>query len=113
MRLANSDGAMDQHRQPPNEVTLVYGVEGKTHVFTAHKLAGFSIGSASRKTAFEQAIIALGEHISLLYGCKAEYLADMTYEEFESHLSDKSRKDADVLLSNFVVAKFTEQRAHV
>lgn len=90
---------------PPSEVTLVYRELGKTHVFTAQELKGLHIGSSSLQTAFEQAIIALGEHVSRVFGCDAEYEAELSYDDFQRHLRADS---ASPLSGNFVIAKRAE-----
>lgn len=88
------------HAMPPAEVTLVYREVGKTHVFTAPDFRGFHIGSSVLKTAYEQAVIALGEHISRVYNCPASYRIERSFKEFETLL-----KKEDEFASNFVFAK--------
>lgn len=85
---------------PPVEVTLVYREVGKTHVFTAPDLHGFHIGSSVLKNAYEQAVIALGQHVSRVFDCNVAYRMDRSFKEFESLL----KKD-DEFAGNFVLAK--------
>jgi hypothetical protein len=85
---------------PPAEVTLVYREVGKTHVFTAPDLRGFHIGSSVLKNAYEQAVIALGQHVSRVFECSVAYRMARSFKEFENLL----KKD-DEFSGNFVLAK--------
>ena len=91
---------------PPSEITLVYRVVGKTHVFTALDMTGFHIGSSSLRCAFEQASVALGEHVTAVSGMQAQYSFEPSFEAFEAHLKGKG------LIGNFVKALRSEQSAH-
>ncbi len=96
---------------PPPEVTLLYREVGKTHVFTADhdKLRGFHIGSSDLSRAFHQAAIALGEHVSRVFGCSANYTLEISFTEFQERLG----KDHDVqhiLAGGLLIAKRDESR---
>lgn len=88
---------------PPGEIFLAYRVLGATHLFTASGFQGFSVGSSSLQTAFEQLAKALSEHVSLVCGEEAEYQLEMSFADFWRHLLGND--DADIIASNFVVAK--------
>jgi hypothetical protein len=92
-----------RHASPPSQVTLVYREVGKTHVFTAIECRGLHVGSKDLKDAFENAIDALGQHVSLLYKSNVEYEAEITFEEFLDHM-----KRGSSLAGNIVKAKRAE-----
>lgn len=73
---------------PPKEVHLLYREVGRTHVFTAEEFRGFHIGARDLKKAYEQAITALGEHVSLTLNCTSpvKYEAEYSYADFVRHL---------------------------
>ena len=98
----------------PERVELAYRLVGRTHVFTAHEFRGFHIGSAELRTAFEQAAVALGEHVTNLYGLHdqpVQYKAEMTFDDFQNHL-EMTTSDVDGFLRRYVVAKRAMAPAH-
>ena len=98
---------MSRNAAPPPEVTLVYREVGKTHVFTAANLRGFHVGSSSLHFAFDHLAAALGEHVSRACNCEASYRLQVSYDEFERHLTGCE------LTGNFVVAKRALDEARV
>ncbi|HEY1858699.1 hypothetical protein [Acidocella sp.] len=83
-KSVEKDMAKEKVRQnPPSKVSLVYKVVGaNTHVFTTNDFRGFYVGNASLRAAFDGVARALGEHVSLVYGTKTEYVLDMSFEAF-------------------------------
>lgn len=98
-------------KTPPTSVTLIYRAIGKTHVFTAQEFKGFHIGSSSLRKAYEQAIKALGEHVSLIYGQSVEYETRQTYEAFQRKLSGIDDGDSDLFRSVVIATRSQEARA--
>jgi hypothetical protein len=90
----------------PQRVTLIYREVGNTHVFTSPELRGFHIGMCDLNAAFDSAVLALGEHVSLLFNCKAKYHVDGGFVNFESHL-----KGGDVF-APMIIATRSEMYAH-
>jgi hypothetical protein len=97
--------AVSANATPPPEVTLIYRELGKTHIFTVAELRGFHVGSSSRSFVFNQLAEALSEHVSLVYGCKAQYRLEVAYEEFEARLNGGE------LRAPFLIAKRAEEHA--
>lgn len=97
----------DAH-SPPREVALVYRNLGLTHVFIAEEFRGFHVGGATLRAAMDNAIHALGKHITAVYGLEkpAQYTLQGTFDEFESQL-----QDADAPLNFSVVAQITPEKA--
>lgn len=93
-------------KTPPPEVTLVYRNLGMTHVFTAEEFRGFHVGGPTLRVALDNAIRALGKHITVLYGLnkQAEYDLEGTPEDFEDSL-----QDADAPLNFSVTAKMATE----
>ena len=101
-------------KAPPEHVTLIYRAVGPTHVFTSSEWSGFHIGSHDLRDAFNQAIEALGEYVTELYGCEATYVPEMTFETFEKHLHRRGKTAQQSLADNFVTAKLAEMhRGHL
>ena len=95
---------MTNRPSPPEHITLAYQViGGPTHVFTADKFRGLHVSSSSLRTAFEEVLPALSEHVSLVYGCRVEYKIDMDFAEFERLLNEPP-DTIESLTHNFVLA---------
>jgi len=91
---------------PPQEVTLVYRNLGMTHVFFAEEFHGLHVGGQTLREALDNAIYALGKHITLLYGLStpAQYALQGTADDFESQL-----RDANAPLNFSVTAKMAPE----
>lgn len=103
------DAPVQWDASPPQQVTLVYRNLGITHVFIAEEFRGFHVGGATLRDAMDNAIYALGKHITAVYGLKtpAQYTLRGTFDEFESQL-----QDADAPLNFSVIAQIaTKKRA--
>lgn len=105
-KVKNTPVQQDAH-SPPKEVTLVYRNLGITHVFIAEEFRGFHVGGATLRTAIDNAIHALGKHVTAVYGLEkpAQYTLQGTFDEFESQL-----QDADAPLNFSVVAQITPEK---
>lgn len=95
----------------PSQVTLSYRVvgEAKTHVFTCEELPGLHIGSSSLRKAFNEAFIALGEHVSHISGQDVSYAPSMDFNEFNAHLENRTASPRDMIISRYIVAKQREE----
>lgn len=91
---------MPRENMAPEQVTLTYRRVGDTHVFTARELPGLHVGSSSLYKAFEQAIKALGEHVSRLCEREVGYEAEMTFAQFRQYLAGEN-----AVMQSFVIAK--------
>jgi hypothetical protein len=100
---------MPTKAQPPAEIELIYQNPNGRHVFTATGIAGFYYSSNSLEKTFNEVAMALGLHISRLYGTVAIYHLDRDLAEF-TQLLETPEEDADVadlLLKSTIIATKT------
>lgn len=109
--------SLSKHGQPPAEIELIYQRAGEaSHVFTASGIPGFYYSSSSMETSFNEAADALSAHISALFGVRAAYRLDMSFEDFRQHVDAEFSEDDDVselILKNSVIAKMAGKNANI
>lgn len=102
---------MKHRASPPDMIRLVYEEVGKTHVFTAENFPGFHIGASVLRKAYDDAIVALGEHVSRVYGCTVSYDTGLDFDAFLRHLKGEDTNVGQAGLLRPVIAKIaTEQK---
>ncbi len=103
----------NRDKVPPAQVTLAYRVigEARTHVFTSDEVPGLHIGSQSLEKAFHEAIAALGEIVSHMYGCHVIYQPAVNFRQFVERLEKRDVPASESLSSKFVVVNRAEEPA--